>query len=537
MFLCSTPSTIMRIAVAQINFSVGDLEGNTQRIMKFVRESTKKTDLIVFSELSITGYPPQDLLFQEQFVKKNKEMLSRIVEKTDNSCIVGFVDSHNGALHNAAAFICNKKIQGIQHKILLPNYDVFDERRYFAPGENQSLFEICGKKVGIEICEDLWELTYEIKPTRNLQKMGADIIVNISASPYSIGKIERRLKIARPHSRNIFVYCNLVGGQDELVFDGQSFVMKGEKLIKMGKAFEEDFFIIDTEKEYPEVTLKISRTEELFKALILGLRDYCRKTHFEKAVLALSGGIDSSLVACLAVEALGKENVIALFMPSQYTSEESRKGAQVLAENLGMSLITLPIDEIFNSYKKVLGEPFKGLGEDITEENIQARIRGNLIMAFSNKCGHLPLATGNKTELALGYCTLYGDMSGGLSVIGDVNKMQVYELVRYYNKVKRKEIIPEFVLKRVPSAELKEGQVDPFDYAVVSPLVDLIVEERKSKEDLYQLGYAPMLVNDIYRRIYKNEYKRRQAAPAIKVTSKAFGIGRRYPIANQFVDS
>lgn len=526
----------MRIAVAQINLSVGNLEGNTQKIIKFIRKSEKKADLVVFPELTITGYPPQDLLFQKQFIRKNEEMLSKIVKNAATPCIVGFVDSDDGTLYNAAALIKNKKILGVQHKILLPNYDVFDERRYFAPGENQSLFKICGKKIGIEICEDLWEHNYDVKPTSNLQKMGAEIIINISASPYCVGKREHRLEIAEHHGIDLFVYCNLISGQDELVFDGQSFIMKRKKLIKMGKAFKEDFFVIDSEKEYPQITPKGSKTEELFKALILGLKDYCKKTHFDKAVLGLSGGVDSALVACLAVEALQKENVISIFMPSQYTSEESKAGAHAVAENLGISLVTLPIDGIFTAYQSSLKESFKDKTEDVTEENIQARIRGNLLMAFSNKFGYLVLAPGNKTELALGYCTLYGDMSGGLSVIGDVNKVQVYELARYYNILKGKEIIPEIVLKRKPTAELKEGQVDPFDYAVVSPLVDLIIEERKSRKDLLNLGYTPKLLDDIFRRIYKNEYKRRQAAPAIKVTSKAFGIGRRYPIANQFTE-
>ena len=524
----------MRIAVAQINVTVGDLEGNAQRIIKFIKKAENEADLVVFPELAVTGYPPQDLLFEKQFIRENKEMLSKIAESSEIPCIVGFVDSHNGKLYNAAALINNRRIQGVQHKILLPNYDVFDERRYFTPGKSQSLFEICGKKVGIEICEDLWEHQYDAKPTSNLHTMGAEIIINISASPYAAGKTQERYKIAQPHSDRLFVYCNLVGGQDELVFDGQSFVLQRKKLIQMGKAFKEDFFIIDTEKKYPEVTITASRTEELFDALVLGLRDYCRKTHFDRVVIALSGGIDSSLVACLAVEALGKENVVGIFMPSQYTSRKSREGVDRLVDALGVSLVNLSIDRVFGAYKTALRDLFKGLEEDTTEENIQARIRGNLLMAFSNKFGHLVLASGNKTELALGYCTLYGDMSGGLSVIGDVNKVQVYQLARYYNELKGKTIIPEIVLERAPSAELKEGQVDPFDYAVVAPLVDLIVEERKSRKEFISTGYDPHLIDDILGRIQKNEYKRRQAAPVIKVTKKAFGIGRRYPIANQF---
>lgn len=525
----------MRIAVAQINSSVGDLEGNTQKVIASVRNFQEKADIVIFPELTITGYPPLDLLFENEFVEKNKKMLLEIAKNCRKPCIVGFVDPVDGKLYNAAALL-HEKVIGVQHKMLLPNYDVFDERRYFLPGKNQSIFEICGKKIGIEICEDLWDSSYDVKPTYNLQKMGAEVIINISASPYCIEKAEERMHLAKTNVGGtdiIFVFCNLVGGQDELVFDGQSFIMKGSALMKVGKAFEEDFFIIDPEKEDAVTPVKISRTGELFKALILGLRDYCRKTHFEKVVFGLSGGIDSSLVACIAVEAVGKENATGIFMPSVYTSRESTEDAKALAENLGIRFLTLPIDDIFGSCRKGLKDAFTGLKEDTTEENIQARIRGNLLMAFSNKFGHLVLATGNKTELALGYCTLYGDMSGGLSIIGDVSKMQVYELARYYNETKGA-AIPERVFERAPSAELREGQRDPFDYSVVSPMVDLIVEERKSRKDLLCLGYNSELVDDILERIHRNEYKRRQAAPIIKVTKKAFGTGRRYPIANQF---
>ncbi len=521
----------MQIHVAQINLSVGDLEGNAQKVTEILSE--KKAGLTVFPELTITGYPPQDLLLERAFIEKNKEMLSRIVNTCETSCVVGFLDFREGALYNAAALIDHRKILGVQYKMLLPTYDVFDERRYFVPGESQKLFELHGKKIGLEICEDLWEHNYAVKPTTNLERMGADIIVNISASPFCTGKIEERLKLAKPFAKNIFVYCNLVGGQDELVFDGQSFIMKKGKVVAMARAFEEDTITADSETEYREISVSIPNSEHLFKALVLGLRDYCRKTHFRKVVVGLSGGIDSALVLCLAVEAVGKGNVTAVFMPSKYTSELSRECVKVLSENLGTPLVTLPINSIVDSYAEILKNTFKGLREDTTEENIQARIRGNLLMAYSNKFGHLVLTAGNKTELALGYCTLYGDMSGGLSVIGDVSKLQVYELSRYYNYVKGRDYIPEPIFTRPPSAELREGQVDPFDYSVVSPLVDLIIEERKSREELVKL-YPPALVDDVLRRIRISEYKRWQAAPIIKVTKKAFGIGRRYPIANEF---
>ena len=522
----------MRIAVAQLNTAVGDVEGNTQKIITSINQAERKADLIVFPELTITGYPPRDLLFKKEFIDKNKEMLSKIVENCAISCVVGFVDSYNENIYNAAALIVNKGIVGVQHKILLPNYDVFDEKRYFTPGDTQNLFTLGDKKVGIEICEDLWEQYYPVKPTSTLQQRGADSIINISASPYCVGKLKERLTIAQSFCTAFFVYCNVVGGQDELVFDGQSFVLQKGKLIALGKAFKEDFFIIDTEKVYPEIKPVCSKTKNVFNALVLGIKDYCKKTYFERVVLGMSGGIDSSLVACLAVEALGNTNVMGLFMPSRYTSVQSKKGAETVAKNLGISLVTFPIDGLFDAYTTVLQTSFAGLPEDTTEENIQARIRGNLLMAFSNKFGYLVLVPGNKTELALGYCTLYGDMCGGLSVIGDVSKMQVYELARYYNGMKG-EIIPEPVLTRAPSAELKEGQKDPFDYAVVSPLVDFIIEEI-SKKELVMRGYDPGVVDDIYQRIVKSEYKRWQAAPVIKVTKKAFGIGRRYPIVNNF---
>ncbi len=527
----------MRIAIAQLNPAVGDLEGNTQKVIATMNSLKGKTDMIVFPELTITGYPPQDLILENEFVKKNREMLSKIAETCVVPCVIGFVDSDEGNLYNAAALLDERKILGVQRKMLLPNYDVFDEKRYFTAGKSQSLFNVCGRRIGMEICEDLWDDTYEVHPTSVLQKMGAEIIINISASPYCPGKAQERLAIARTRMKDTdstFVYCNLVGGQDELVFDGRSFILEGDKPVRIGKAFEEDLFVIDTEKEHSPVYLDICNPEELFKALVLGLRDYCRKTHFEKVVFGLSGGIDSSLVACIAVEAVGNQNVTALFMPSRYTLPESTEDAEAVAENLSISLVTLPIDDVFDSYRTLVDPLFTGLPEDTTEENIQARIRGNLWMAFSNKFGYLVLGTGNKTELALGYCTLYGDMAAGLAVIGDVSKNTVYELAQYYNRIKEKEVIPERVLRKIPSAELKDDQVDPFDYSVVSPLVDLIIEERKSRKDLVKMGYNPVLVDDILKRIRRNEYKRRQAPPVIRVSKKAFGIGRRYPIANQF---
>ncbi|MBU7031903.1 MAG: NAD+ synthase [Theionarchaea archaeon] len=525
----------MLIVVAQLNFSVGDLQGNTRKILDVFKIHRDK-DLVIFPELSISGYPPQDLIFNSQFVKENRELLSVIARECPTSAVVGFIDSSDGCFYNAAAIIQENRITGIQYKILLPNYDVFDERRYFTPGKTQQLFTIQGHKIGVEICEDLWEQGYEDKPTSHLLEMGAEIIINISASPFCTGKAQERISLAQSYSAiPLFVYCNLVGGQDELIFDGQSFVLQKGTLVRLGRSFQEDIFVIDSDMSFSPLVFTSGEEESLFRALTLGLRDYCEKNYFNRIVFGLSGGIDSSLVACIAAEAMGAQNVTALFMPSRYTSSESREDACLLAQNLGISLIILPIDNIFSTYNTTLAPVFSGLTEDVTEENIQARIRGNLLMAYSNKFGHLVLPTGNKTELALGYCTLYGDMSGGLAVIGDVSKIQVYELAQYYNTMKGKIIIPERVFSRPPSAELREGQVDPFDYSVVSPLVDLIIEERLSKPELISLGYEPELVSSILKRIHSNEYKRRQAAPVLKITKKAFGGGRRFPIANQYI--
>lgn len=527
------PRMSMRIAVAQINTSVGDLEGNTEKVIALTSRKDLEADLFVFPELTITGYPPRDLVLEDHFVEENRKMLFKIAHSCESPCIVGFVDNSDGNLFNAAAFVHDGTIT-TQYKMLLPNYDVFDEKRYFTPAESQSLIPFQGHKIGIEICEDLWETDYPVKPTTTLRDMGADVIINISASPYCVGKVEERLELARQADVPMMVYCNLVGGQDELVFDGHSFVVRGGKVVKVGKSFEEDVFCIDTQDLLEECHVTVCETRNIFKALVLGLKDYCRKTGFQSALVGLSGGIDSSLVCCLAVEALGCENVTGMFMPSRYTSSQSKEYVEQLVENLGVTMVTIPIDRVFETYRTELSPVFGNLPGDITEENIQARIRGNLLMAYSNKVGGLVLVPGNKTELALGYCTLYGDMSGGLSVIGDVSKTRVYELAKYYNGKARRDIIPREVFTRTPSAELREGQVDPFDYSVVSPLADLIIEEKKSRKELLDSGYDPDVVDDTLRRIRWSEYKRKQAAPVIKVTRQAFGIGWRYPIANKF---
>ena len=553
----------MRVAMAQINSTVGDLEGNAEKIMEYMGEAKKhQADIVVFPELSITGYPPQDLLYEKVFIRKNKEVLRRIIETSTGIIgVVGFVDSEtNGNLYNAAAIFEGSKLIGTVHKALLPTYDVFDEDRYFKPAQEEEIkpvnVEINGRRVklGVEICEDLWNQNYELKVTDLLARRGAKIIINISASPFYAGKrCERESLLREKAVKNkvpIF-YVNLVGGQDELVFDGQSLAVDASgNLIAFAKQFEEDLVITNINLEKgaaPKVNPpSYNREEEMFNALVLGVRDYFGKTGFKKAVIGMSGGIDSSLTTCIATEALGKENVIGVSMPSRFSSEHSKTDAQKLAENLGIHYVQFSIQEIVESYKRILERPLEeirnhfGVEKDkddpVADENIQPRVRGNCLMDISNRLndlGILVLNTGNKTELALGYCTLYGDMAGGIGALGDVSKLEVYKLAEYVNKKAGREIIPENVFKKKPSPELKEGQFDPFDFSVVSPLVDEIIENRKSKQELIKMGYPRDVVEDTYRRIRRAEYKRRQASPCIKITQKAFGIGWKMPIVNK----
>jgi NAD+ synthase (glutamine-hydrolysing) len=519
--------------------------------------------VVAFPELAITGYPPQDLLLENAFVKSNKKLLRGFVKENDIEIagIIGFVDYKGKDLYNAAAvFNCNRII-GIVHKTLLPTYDVFDEDRYFKPAKEGEIkpilidFNGTKCKLGVEICEDLWDKNYDVKVTDLLAKRGADIIVNISASPFHAGKRFEREKVLKEKSKQNRVpifYVNIVGGQDELVFDGQSLAVDCYgNLIAIGKQFEEDLIIVDinlkkgtAKKVSPPTYLK---EEEMFNALVLGIRDYFRKTGFKKAVVGMSGGIDSSLTACIAVEALGKENVIGVSMPSKYSSEHSKEDARKLAENLGMCFIKMPIQDFVDAYHKITEKPLeelrkhfgltKEMDDPVADENIQPRIRGNLLMDISNRLKDLKILvvnTGNKTELALGYCTLYGDMAGGIGALGDVSKLEVYKLARYVNEKAGREIIPESVFRKKPSPELKEGQIDPFDFDIVSPLVDEIVENRRSKQRLIEMGYPKEAVEDAYKRIRNAEYKRWQAAPCIKITRKAFGIGWKMPIVNKY---
>ncbi|MGA3296792.1 MAG: NAD+ synthase [Candidatus Bathyarchaeia archaeon] len=550
--------------MAQINATVGDLEGNKRLIIEFGKRAiNEKADLVVFPEMATTGYPPLDLLppremrppsgdrrpSQEDFVRKNKEGLEDIAKNLLNiTSVVGFVDYDDSNLYNAAAVMKNGKITHVTYKTLLPTYDVFDEHRYFTPGlsNEPTTVDLGGQQtqIGASICEDIWdeEVGYSVKVVDSLAKLGAKVIVNLNASPFHDKIRDIRLHILKRKAIRLgtaIIYVNLVGGQDELVFDGQSLAVdRNGRLIGIGKQFQEDLVLVDLNPDgtgkSDVATPLYNREEEMFNAIVLGLRDYFRKTGFKRSLIGLSGGIDSSLVAVIAATALGKENVTGISMPSRYSSSHSKNDAEELASNLGIEYLSIPIETIFETTEQELKPYFKGRPPDVAEENLQARLRGNILMTLSNKFGELVLSTGNKTELALGYATLYGDMSGGLEVIGDVSKMEVYALARYYNQKMGRAVIPQSSIDKIPSAELRPDQFDPFDYTSVSPLVDEIIEKRLSKEELIQKGYPKEVVEDTIRRIRGAEYKRRQAAPVIRITKKAFGLGWKMPIVNKF---
>jgi NAD+ synthase (glutamine-hydrolysing) len=572
----------IRVGIAQINSTVGDLSGNTQKIMQSIDQAKSLgVDLLTFPELAITGYPPEDLLLKPQFIKQNRESLNKIIERSsDIALVVGFVDS-DGDIYNAAAVLYNKKLAGIYHKIYLPNYGVFDENRYFQAGTNYSIFNIYGVGMGITICEDMW---YEAGPALVQAYAGAKVLINISASPYHAGKglfRERMLATRASDSMAIVVHNNLVGGQDELVFDGNSLIIneKGE-VIARGKQFEEDLVVADLDvesvfrsqlhdprrrKETPWVREKLQeaakievsseylaiarpslpprRVErldnlaEIYQALVLGIRDYVRKNGFEKVVIGLSGGVDSSLVAVIAVDALGPEKVIGVSMPSRYSSPGSESDAEALARNLGIEFKVIPIEKAFSAYLETLAEPFKNTKPDATEENIQARIRGNLLFALSNKFGWLVLACSNKSETAMGYTTLYGDMSGGLIPLKDVPKTMVFELAKYKNGQAGNEVIPVAVLTKAPSAELKPDQKDTDTlppYEILDPILKAYVEDDVTIDQIIAMGFDRETVLRVAKSVDRNEYKRRQAAPGIKITPRDFGRDRRLPITNRF---
>jgi len=552
--------------MAQIDSTLGDLEGNAERIRKYMRESKGKgVDLVVFPELALTGYPPQDLLYEKRFVRRNIEILREIVtESAGIAAVVGFVDcdpSKKGSdgtevKYNAAAIMENGKLLGVQSKTLLPTYDVFDEDRYFTPEVVRKVFEIDGVQVGIEICEDLWDEGYGVKVTKELVDKGARLIVDLSASPFYVGKMFAREEVLLRHARANDVpifYVNAVGGQDELVFDGQSLAFdRTGNLIAIGKQFDEDLVLTDIDLNVgsaPKIgPITYNREREMFDAIVLGIRDYIRKTGFKKAIVGMSGGIDSSLTTCLCVEALGRENVIGVSMPSEFSSDHSKTDAQRLTDNLGICFIQFGISDVMSAYNNTLLKPLEEIrrrfgtsdenDDPVADENIQPRTRGSCLMDISNRLKDLRILvvnTGNKTELALGYCTLYGDMVGGIGALGDVSKLEVYRLARYVNEKAGMAIIPESVFEKRPSPELREGQFDPFNFDIVSPLVDEIIENRRGQQELVEMGYPKEVVEDTFRRIRNAEYKRRQATPCIKITAKAFGIGWKMPIVNKYV--
>lgn len=539
----------IKIGLAQTNPIVGNLEYNFSKIMKYINDAKLKgVQLIIFPELTITGYSPQDLIVKPAFIKKNLQILDKISSEIPAgiATILGFINKEKGNIYNSAALIQKGRPIQKRYKTLLPNYDVFDEKRYFTSAkENKPLkFEFNGKSLnlGIQICEDIWDENQDIKITECQINQKADMIINLSASPFDWRKRNIRTNLIIEKSKlykKPVILVNQIGGQDELVFDGNSVACdsRGE-IIAHGDSFSESLNIFDINLENlegePVEFHNQSKEESIYNALILGVKDYFSKSGFSKAVLGLSGGIDSALVACIGAEALGAKNITCISMPTRFTAQMSNDDARDLAKNLGTVYQTIEIEPIINTYEKCLSTFFGDTSRDITEENIQSRIRGNILMAVANKHNWLVLSTGNKTEIGLGYCTMYGDMAGALAVIADLSKSDVYSLSRYINKISGKEIIPRRIIERPPSAELKDNQVDPFDYSVVSPLVDYIINEMKSKDELLEMGFEAELIDDIYNKIRLTEYKRKQAAPGIKISKKAFGIGRRFPIINHF---
>jgi NAD+ synthase (glutamine-hydrolysing) len=542
----------MRIGIAQINPTVGDLRGNFEKIFAaYQRLAAAGAELVLAPELATTGYPPQDLVFKSRFVPQNLEAIERLHQSVGAvPLLVGYVDRNEGRgkpFFNAAALLERAQPIRKSFKTLLPTYDVFDEDRYFEPGCGGEVFTITGRRIGITICEDIWterylpRALYEVELVRSLVEKGADLIVNLSASPFSLGKSETRREmvaaLARTHGRPI-CYCNVVGGNDELIFDGASIAFnRAGELIAQLPSFEIAEAVIETEATVGLTTPPPDPMAELHGALSLGLHDYLAKCNFKSAVLGLSGGIDSAVVAALAVDSLGTENVVGVSMPSPYSSHGSIDDALALARNLGIRCLQIPIGDAFATFKGQFKEVFAGLPEDTTEENMQSRLRGMILMALSNKFGHLLLTTGNKSELAVGYCTIYGDMAGGLAVISDVPKTLVYQLARWINR--EHQIIPPSTIDKPPSAELKPSQVDqdslpPYD--VLDQILQLYVEENQSGRDIIARGFDEKTVRWVQRRVDLNEYKRAQAAPGIKVTSRAFGVGRRMPIAQQYAD-
>ncbi|HXX20866.1 MAG TPA: NAD+ synthase [Candidatus Acidoferrum sp.] len=543
----------MKIALAQFNPTVGDFEGNRARILEMAREAQARgADLAVFSELCLCGYPPQDLIERPSFVERNQRELLCLAREIPLPSLVGFVgkaqDNTGKPVANSAALIAPGKILFEQRKMLLPTYDVFDETRYFQPANMQYSFPFGSETLGVTICEDTWndrsfwpERLYDRDPVAELVQKGSTIILNLSSSPYTLGKRGLRqdmLATVAQQRRVPVVYVNQVGGNDSLIFDGSSVAFAADgRVAARAKSFEEDLIFFDSASGRGDLRPAVDdEFEAAYRALVIGTRDYVRKCRFRRVVVGLSGGIDSALVAAIATTALGKENVLGAAMPGPYSSDGSLRDAKKLAANLGIEMMTLPITETFESYRRVLANTFAGRAEDATEENIQARIRGNLLMAISNKFGSLVLTTGNKSELAVGYCTLYGDMAGGLAVISDVPKTMVYDLANYVNR--SREVIPRDTLVKAPSAELRPNQTDQdtlLPYEDLDRILKAYVEDLQSPEQIAEECLLPLdVVRSVASQVDRSEYKRKQAAPGLKLTSKAFSVGRRFPLAQKF---
>ncbi|MDK2897628.1 MAG: hypothetical protein PWP04_1748 [Candidatus Atribacteria bacterium] len=546
----------MRIKMAQLNPTVGDIEGNKEKIIEVLSQENDVPDLVVFPELFLSGYPPRDLLEKPWFIKRVQAVIEELRKISERHGKTGILlgaplqreDGGIRDLYNSALLLYQGKIQAVQHKSLLPTYDVFDEARYFEPAREVRPIPFKDEVLGISICEDAWndpELwprgrMYTFDPIAVLAQKGATLFLNLSASPFSLGKEEIRYRLLRNHVRRHclpFVYLNQVGGNDELIFDGRSMVLdKNGELVSLFTPFQEEVRTIDT--THPVATepyIPQDKIESVYEALVLGIRDYLRKCGFSQVLVGLSGGIDSALTCSLAAEALGKEKVMGISLPGPYSSPGSVEDSRKLAHNLAIEFRVIPITSIYHSYLDCLQTHFADSTPDITEENLQARIRGNILMALSNKFGYLLLSTGNKSELAVGYCTLYGDMSGGLSVISDVPKTMVYELARYVNR--EREIIPREIMEKAPSAELRPDQKDEDSlppYPLLDPVLHYYIDENYSLEEIVQLGYPEEMVRKVAHMVDSNEYKRRQAAPGLKVTNKAFGMGRRMPIAARY---
>ncbi|HZU41367.1 MAG TPA: NAD+ synthase [Terriglobales bacterium] len=544
----------MKIALGQINPTVGDFSGNAERHIDFARRAQSAgAGLILFPELSICGYPPRDLVERPAFVTCNREALEKVAANTRGiSVICGLVtpaQAQTGkSVMNSAAVLGDGKVQFVQSKMLLPTYDVFDEMRNFAPGTSQELFPFCGKKMALTICEDAWndkhfwnKRLYGFDPVEALVREGGNFLLNISASPFYLQKRELRrdmlAAIAKAYKVPV-VMVNQIGGNDSLVFDGSSLVIAPDgRVVAQGKSFEEDLVIFDPDALSGEVHSQIEGIEaSAYAALVLGTRDYVHKCGFQRVIIGLSGGIDSALTAAIAVDAVGPENVIGVGMPGPYSSRGSIDDARTLAVNLGIRFELIRITDAYDSYIKVLKPVFAGREEDVTEENIQSRIRGTLLMALSNKFAGLVLSTGNKSELGVGYCTLYGDMVGGLAVISDVPKTMVYRLSHYVNS--RRPVIPRAILEKPPSAELRPNQQDsdtlpPYD--ILDNILEDYVEDSKTAEQIAEAhNYDIALVRRVILMVDRSEYKRQQAAPGLKISEKAFGVGRRFPIAARF---